>query len=406
MGGLRRRWGPGLLLGFAGGSPVTALFRNDGEAGFSNVAAEVGLELTEGMTRQASWVDFDEDGDLDLFLAMRDRANHLFENRGAEGFVDVAQELGVDDPNRTIGAVWFDTGDGRLDLVVANMNGDPNVLFIQSSTGFARARLAVIREGGRGLGDETRGSVRPCVVDYDSDGDFDLFFANYGPNGLLERDAGGDFTNVAAALGLANASRYDTCAWGDFDNDGTIDLYVNGTVGGGQHYRDWLMRREGADLFVDVTPPELLELNASHGATWVDFDLDGDLDLALTGAADDGTHYLMENLLRPEYGWHALHVRVLDAEGHATRPGAEVRLYVPGSDVLLATRIVDTGSGYDTQSDLPVHFGVPGAQPVDVRITILAGGERRTGVVEAVDPADYQGRALVVRIDDDGRIVR
>ena len=351
-------------------------------------------------------MDFDEDGDLDLFLAMRDRANHLFENRGAEGFVDVAQELGVDDPNRTIGVVWFDTGDGRLDLVVANMNGDPNVLFIQSSTGFARARLAVIREGGRGLGDETRGSVRPCVVDYDSDGDFDLFFANYGPNGLLERDAGGDFTNVAAALGLANASRYDTCAWGDFDNDGTIDLYVNGTVGGGQHYRDWLMRREGADLFVDVTPPELLELNASHGATWVDFDLDGDLDLALTGAADDGMHYLMENLLRPEYAWHALHVRVLDAEGHATRPGAEVRLYVPGSDVLLATRIVDTGSGYDAQSDLPVHFGVPGAQPVDVRITILAGGERRTGVVEAVDPADYQGRALVVRIDDDGRIVR
>lgn len=45
---------PDLLLGFAGGSPVTALFRNDGEAGFSNVAAEVGLELTEGMTRQAS----------------------------------------------------------------------------------------------------------------------------------------------------------------------------------------------------------------------------------------------------------------------------------------------------------------------------------------------------------------
>lgn len=167
-----------------------------------------------------------------------------------------------------------------------------------------------------------------------------------------------------------------------------------------------LFRNDGEAGFSNVAAEVGLELNASHGATWVDFDLDGDLDLALTGAADDGMHYLMENLLRPEYAWHALHVRVLDAEGHATRPGAEVRLYVPGSDVLLATRIVDTGSGYDAQSDLPVHFGVRGAQPVDVRITILAGGERRTGVVEAVDPADYQGQALVVRIDDDGRIVR
>jgi hypothetical protein len=398
---------PDLFLGFAGDAPVTALFRNDGAAGFVNIAAAVHLELQAGTTRQASWIDFDEDGDLDLFLAMRDRANHLFENDGVDGFRDVAPALGVDDSRRTVGAAWFDTGDGRLDLVVANMDGDANELYEQTAEGaFIEIDAPTVREGGRTLGDDAQGSVRPCVVDYDSDGDFDLFFANYGPNGLLERKEGGQFENVAADLGVAHESHYDTCAWGDFDHDGTPDLYVNGTVSGGIHYRDWLMRRAGGAAFVDVTPSELLQVNASHGATWVDFDLDGDLDLALSGSAEDGMHHLMENLLRPEMSWQSLHVRVLDAEGHATRPGAEVRIYSPGSHSLLGTRIVDTGSGYDSQSELPVHFGLPGGNPVDVTITILAGGERRVGTLAGVDPGDYLGSSLIVRIDDDGVITR
>ena len=86
-------------------------------------------------------------------------------------------------------------------------------------------------------------------------------------------------------------------------------MYVNGTVTGGIQYRDWLYHREENTTFVDVTPPELLQLNASHGATWVDFDLDGDLDLALTGAAEDGMHYLMENLLPRASGLQSLQGR-------------------------------------------------------------------------------------------------
>ncbi|KPJ83989.1 MAG: hypothetical protein AMS19_02415 [Gemmatimonas sp. SG8_23] len=397
---------PDLLLGFAGDAPVTALYRNDREQGFVDVASAVGLELSEGTTRQAAWVDFDEDGDLDLFLAMRDRANHLFENRDEAGFVDVAEDLGVADPRRTVGASWFDTGDGGLDLIVANMNGDPNALYLRSDDRFTEAlHVAEVRDGGRALGDEAQGTVRPCVVDYDNDGDLDLFFANYGPNGLAERNASG-WTHVAARVGLAIESRYDTCAWADFDHDGTVDLYVNGTVGGGTHYRDWLMRREGEPMFVDVTPPEILDLKASHGATWVDFDLDGDLDLALAGAADDGMHHLVQNLLRPEYAWHSLQVRVLDGAGHATRPGAEVRIFAAGSDRLLGTRLVDTGSGYDAQSDLPVHFGVPGGQPVDVEITVLVRGRRPSIRLENIDPRAYQGAPLVVRVGEDGTLVR
>lgn len=396
---------PDLLLGFAGDGPVTALYRNDRDAGFVDVAGEVGLALAEGTTRQAAWVDFDEDGDLDLFLGMRDRGNHLFENRDGR-FVDVASELGVDDSRRTVGAVWFDADQGRLDLLVTNMNGDENALLLQGATGFSLAPQPAIAGGGRAIGDDAEGSVRPCVVDFDNDGDLDLFFANYGPNGLLEKSDDGTFTNVAESLGVTNPSRYDTCAWGDFDHDGRVDLFVNGTVGGGVHYRDWLMRREGTDSFVDVTPANMLALNASHGATWVDYDLDGDLDLALTGSADDAMHLLLKNLLRPEFSWHSLQVRIVDARGNATRAGTEVRLYASGTTRLLGTRIVDTGSGYDSQSDLPVHFGVPGGQPVDVEVTAFLDGARHTSVVEAIDPSDYRGGSLTLRLDGRGGIVR
>lgn len=247
------------------------------------------------------------------------------------------------------------------------------------------------------MGDEAEGSVRPCAVDFDTDGDFDLFFANYGSNALLERTQEA-WIDRASELGVANPSRYDTCTWADFDHDGSLDLFVNGTVGGGTHHRDWLMRREGGPGFLDVTPTEILERNASHGATWVDFDMDGDLDLSLAGAAEDGTHSLLQNLLRPEFSWHSLQVRVLDEEGRNTRAGAEVRIYAAGGSDLLGTRRVDSGSGYNAQSDLPVHFGVPGGQQVDVEVIVTGGGRRTVTRVDGVDPRMYQGRAIEVRV--------
>jgi hypothetical protein len=398
---------PDLLLGFAGDAPVTALFRNDGSSGFEDVAATVGLELMEGTTRQASWVDFDGDGDLDLFLALRDRANLLLRNEGSAGFTNVTASAGIGDPRRTVGAVWLDMDqDGDLDLVTANMNGDANGLWRNDGGAFVDvAADSPVASGGRALGDNAQGSVRVCAVDAFTDGTFDLFFANYGSNALLRSVEPGVWVESSSPESLGVESRFDTCVWGDFDNDGTTDLYVNGTVGGGVHYRDYLFRREGGPNFVDVTPPALLELNASHGATWVDFDLDGDLDLALAGSAADGMHHLMENRLSEDRARESLQGRVLDAEGRATRPGAEVRVYAAGTDTLLGTGLVDTGSGYDAQSDLPVHFGLLGVPVVDVAVTVVGSGGRRTGFVRGVDPATYRHAVLTIRIDDAGAIL-
>lgn len=397
---------PDLLLGYAGETPVLALWRNDGGASFTEVAAEVGLVLDAGATRQASWVDYDGDGDPDLFLALRDGPNRLWRNDGAR-FTDVTEATGIGDPRRSVGAVWFDADqDGHLDVYVANMDGDANGLWLQVGGTFTDVAEAwALADGGRGLGDPGRGTVRPCAVDFDHDGDLDLFTANYGVNGLL-RNPGPDtsWESVAEAEGLATEGRFDTCVWGDFDHDGRVDLYVNGTVTGGTSYRDYLFRRQG-DGFTDVTPPELL-VEASHGATWVDFDLDGDLDLALAGTAEGAGHPLMQNLLRPEFAFHSIKVHVLDAEGRSTRAGSEVRVFVAGTFDVLAAGIVDSGSGYDSQSDLPLHFGLPGAQPVDLEVTLVGGGRRLRTRVPGVDPEAWRGRVLRLRFDGEGALVR
>ena len=100
-----------LYVGFVDAS-MNKLYRNDGDGRhFTNVAPGLGLDVT-GVTRQVSWIDYDNDGDLDLFIALRDRPNRLFRNDGGR-FTDVTVESGIGDPRKSVGAVWFDIdGDG------------------------------------------------------------------------------------------------------------------------------------------------------------------------------------------------------------------------------------------------------------------------------------------------------
>jgi len=380
------------------------LYRNDGDGEhFTDVTESTGTGLT-GSFRQACWVDYDNDGDVDLFVGLRDKPNVLFRNDGGT-FTDVAQELGIGDPRRTVGAVWFDFDkDGDLDLYVTNMDGDANGLFRNDGTRFVDiAPNLGLDTGGRPLGLRTYGSVRPTLGDYNNDGNLDIFVANYGPNALFRNKSGGKFFNVAPELGLAIDNCYDTGTWGDFDNDGKLDLYVNGTITRGKSFRDYLFHNDG-DRFTDVTSDILLKQSADHGAHWVDFDLDGDLDLALTGAAPDGMHHLFRNQLSSQRAGRSLQVMVLNERGNYTRPGAEVRLFRAGK--LLGTNILDTGSGYNSQNAMPVHFGLSENKPVDVEVTTLTKYGRKTVSLSNVSPEEYTGRILTVKVNAAGEIVK
>jgi FG-GAP-like repeat/ASPIC and UnbV len=344
--------------------------------------------------RQPAWIDLDSDGDLDLFIAFRDRANAMYRNDGGQ-FTDIAASVGLNDARRTVGAVWFDFDeDGDLDVAVANMDGDANGLFRNDGGKFTDvATAAGVAWGGRAPKLAGNGTVRLCAADVDADGKIDLFAANYGPLGFFSNRGNGVFEDRSAAWQIAIDSRYDACAFADVDHDGRLDLYVNGTVTGGASWQDSLFRNTG-QAFADVTPAAIRRVQADHGVQWGDVDGDGDLDLALTGSRTDGTHVIMRNMLPAASASRGLHVRVFDARGRATRAGSEVRIYAAGTTRLLGTQLVDGGSGYDSQNDMPVHFGVPaGVSRVDVQVIAPFGGKRAMFWQRNVAP----GRMVAIR---------
>ena len=391
---------PDLIVGFAPDTgatrrPLLRLYRNT-NGHFTDVTVAAGLaDITAGLVRQFSFIDFDGDGDNDLFVAWRDRPNMLFRNDNGR-FTEIAAQVGLADPRKTVGAVWFDYDeDGWLDLYVANQDGDKNGLFHNDHGHFTDVADALgLAGGGRPPGDVLRGSVRPCAADVDGDGRLDIVTANYGKNGLFLNRAG-KFEDVSAAWGIAMEGRYDTCALEDFDNDGKIDLYVNGTYTTGISYPSYLFRNTGHS-FEQVTPANLA-IVADHGAEWADVDGDGRMDLALISVAPKGMHGVWRNVAAPGSQGLSLFLRVLDADGRATRAGAEVRVYAAGTRRLLGTRIVDTGSGYNAQNDLPVHFGIPGDGRVDVEVIWPSGGSRVPVVRRGVDTRALKNAALEIR---------
>ena len=396
-----------LLVGFApGDASVLKLYRNDRRS-FEDVTAASGLTRAGGAVRQPVWVDFDNDGDLDLFVAFRDGPNAMFRNTNGR-FEDVAPAVGLDDTRRSVGAVWFDAdADGDLDVYVANMDGDANGLFLnphrrpagpgaadQPATRFEDgAEAAGLQWGGRAPRDPANGTVRPCTADVDNDGRLDLFMANYGPNGLLLNRGNGRWEDVSKSWGIAIDGRYDTCAFGDVDHDGQLDLYVNGTYTGGTQYPDFLFRRAGG-RFEDLTPANIRALSADHGAGWADLDGDGDLDLSLTGARPDGMHLVMRNGLAAEAAARSLFVRV-DAKAHRGRPGATVSVHDASTGRLIGMQIVDAGSGYNAQNDLPLHFGLPSMRRVRVEARFPHDGQH-SGHSREIDPAEFRGRVVVL----------
>jgi hypothetical protein len=386
-----------LYVGFIDGTP-NKLYHNDGNGRhFTDVAGALGVNVS-GVTRQASWIDYDNDGDLDLFVAFRDKPNRLFRNDGGR-FTDVTTESGIGDPRKSVGAVWFDIdGDGDLDLFVANQNGDTNGLYRNDGGHF----VDVAREWGVEAPRRSKefGGVGVAVADFDGDGYFDLFVANYGPSALYRNDHGRRFVEVTKAAGLFFEQHATTPSWGDYDNDGRPDLYVAGFLVNVTHYPDHLFHNGGPSArtrFEEVLPALVQEHDASHGVQWIDFDGDGALDLALTNNDPAGGHYLFRNMLPASQARQSLAVDVVDARGRHTRPGAEVRVYAAGTRRLISSGLVDTGGGYCSQNVTPVHVATAGAARVDVEVTSMSNSGRRVTKVGGVDPITAR-HPLIVQV--------
>jgi len=359
------------------------LYRNDGNR-FSDVAASLGIDLV-GTTRQPTWVDYDGDGDLDLFVAMRDQVNRLFRNDGPTVFVDVTEEAGVGDPRRTVGVVWFDYDqDGDLDVHVSNQNGDEDAFLRNRDDGTFEDVAPRLGMSWPDRGEEY-GSVAPAVVDYDNDGDLDLFVATYGPDVLWSNNGDGTFQDVTDPETLGADHHSTTAAWGDVDNDGRADLIVTSYLSGIAEVEDHLFLN-GPEGFRNILPAELLEHGPSHGVAWADYDRDGDVDLAIANNDEEaGTHHLYRNDLPAERAARSLQIAPRDADGGLWPPGSEVRVTDAATGRVIGVRLLDAGGGYCSQGVTPAHFGLPqGIGAVDVTLTRVEQGRRISSRLEGV----------------------
>ncbi|MEM1142464.1 MAG: VCBS repeat-containing protein [Pseudomonadota bacterium] len=373
------------------------LYRNDGPDGFIEIAEDVGLADPGRFARQANWVDLDNDGDLDLYAANRAGANRLYRaNNGS--FEREANGRGTVDPRRTVGACWFDYDqDGDLDLFLANQNGDSDALWRNDNRDFVDVAPTL------GL-DQTRrplaeGGVGCAPGDFDNDGDLDLYVGTYGKNLLYVNDGQGGFAEEGVVRGLAEPHSVVAAAWGDYDNDGDLDLFASAyeRIDGVRQPLARLLRND-AGFFTNVLPRDHPVNAADHGVAWIDFDLDGDIDLSLTdGYGEHGGHPIFRNELTGPNLARGFYVRPLDHLGTGLIPGAEVEV-VDDRGRRGGLRLADTGGGYNSQHVIPVHVVAPADASeiyIDVRFPSKDGGK----VVRAgpFDTGALAGRIVDVR---------
>ena len=251
------------------------LLRNDNLTAEGFVDATPPVLADSADSKGCPWGDYDNDGDPDLYVSIRGN-NKLLRNDGNGCFTDVTTAP-LDDAGAGQAAGWFDyDNDGDLDLYVVN-NG-PNKLFRNdSSAAFADATTGP-------LGDSLHGTGL-ALADYDSDGDIDIYVANHnGANVLLQNQDGGGFVDVTTPVLACPVASFGA-AWGDYDNDGDPDLYV--TNDGANK----LLRNDGG-AFTDVSSPPVDNMWIGRSASWFDYDNDGDLDLYL---ANEGANCVFRN---------------------------------------------------------------------------------------------------------------
>jgi ASPIC and UnbV/FG-GAP-like repeat len=211
------------------------LFHNRGDGTFEDVTAKAGLDGLDGVS-VGVFADFDNDGFKDLFVSRTFKHNQLFHNNGDGTFTDVTAKSGIGDDCCTTVASWGDyDNDGFLDLYVGRYldprtkipttfyarNGEPNQLYHNNGDG---TFTNVTEKAGVGEVGLCLGTV---WGDYDNDGFLDLYVVNdFGRKTLYHNNRNGTFTDVTVASGTLDYGAGMSASFGDYNNDGNLDIYV------------------------------------------------------------------------------------------------------------------------------------------------------------------------------------
>ena len=300
------------------------LYRNNGDGTFTDVADAAGVANAEGKSLGVVVIDYDDDGDPDLYVANDMVGNFLYRNEGDGTFAEVGLISGVayDENGQEEGGMGVDAGDydndGRMDLIVTNFQHETYTLYHNNGDGtFSDVSFA----------SDTGRVTRPYLgwgvgfFDYDNDGYGDLFAANGHVQDNIER--------------LDRSTSYPQ--------------------------RNLLFHNNGEGTFADASLKSgdgMRLVKASRGTAFGDYDNDGDVDLFVLNANE------RSDLLRNDGGNRNNHLTVRTVGTVSNRDGIGARVRVV-SGRLRQVKEVRSGSSYLSQNDLRVHFGLGRRSTVD-----------------------------------------
>lgn len=335
------------------------LYRNNGNGTFDRITDSPAAEKL-GYAHGASWVDYDNDGWLDLFVAtfFSTNFNFLFHNNGDGTFTRASGNPVVQEAASSVSGVWGDyDNDNRPDLFVANTNGENNSLYHNDGGGnFTKITTGdVVNDGGY--------SVGASWGDYDNDGWLDLFVANAanGNNFLYRNNGNGSFTKITDGNIVSSGGHSHGSAWADYDNDGWLDLLVAND----QEQNEGLYRNEGDGTFTPVSNAITQSGGSTFGASWADYDGDGDPDLWLNNRGNEDP--ALFNNARGQCQ-SSLRLKLVGTRSNRSAIGAKV-LVKSGvyGDAFWQTREItaQSGGGIGGQNELKLLFGLGDALVAD-----------------------------------------
>jgi hypothetical protein len=351
------------------------LYRNNGNRTFQKMTgAQAGAIAVDYLrySVSASWADFDGDGNLDLFLAngafVENNVDALYRNLGQGRFTNIAVASGISEAMKSTQGTWADVdGDGRLDLFVTH-HDQGNYIYRNLGGGAFR-----VISSGNVLNQRLK-SVGSAWGDYDNDGDLDLFVVNRdlpggSPqyNNFYRNNGGGMFERITNSPIVTDSGVFNTCGWADYDNDGHLDLFVVNEGSGNQGAANRLYHNNGNGTFMSVTQGDVVtNLAKSVGCSWGDYDNDGFLDLFVANGAFAGPqrNFLYHNNTNSN---HWIKVRCVGTLSNRSAIGAIVRAEaVIGGAARRQMRHISGGDGWLSQHSLDVSIGFGDATNIDL----------------------------------------
>jgi hypothetical protein len=365
------------------------LFRNDGTGNFSDVTLVAGVG-DDGPGHSASWGDYDADGHLDLYVANHVQcaagityyADKLYHNEGDGTFTDRTDLLHAMGSTTGAGfqAAFVDyDNDGDQDVYLANDNfgskAEPNFLWRNEGNGQSFTDVSVesntaVLMNSMGIG----------IGDYDRDMDFDIAVSNIRAPSLFRNEGDGTFEDIAEHARVDRDLHDSTTiavtwgtVFGDFNNDGWEDLYLAaGRLLSANRQPNEFFTNGRDGRFLDHSAPSGADdPRTGRGVALADFDRDGRLDIFITNMGDRPA------LLRNVTPFGKNHWLEVDTKGTiSNKDGCGARLILVTGNTRLLRQVFCGSIGLASSSDPTVHFGLGRRARVDKLIVRWPSGAR------------------------------